>query len=196
MIDDLERQALSEGGAGLTTSSVMRLQLERACFSKGDLDDPRELAADIAGVLGALKGVRPARREVAEHTAPPKEYRSTFLRENEARGGHVLEKHVGKTDAELRARLKAEPHLTAVSTFTDEATAELAVKEAIAKSQDRIDKWLQNTRSARLEIRHTYAASIGRILDASAETVRQATKSTLILVRSKDGYFLLTAYVR
>lgn len=33
-------------------------------------------------------------------------------------GGHVIEKHVNKSDAELLARLQAEPRLGATSTFS------------------------------------------------------------------------------
>jgi hypothetical protein len=195
VIDDLERQALSEGGAGLTTSSVMRLQLERACFSKGDLDDPRELAADIAGVLGALKGVRPARREVAEHTAPPKEYRSTFLRENEARGGHVLEKHVGKTDKELLERLKREPHLDSASTFANEEMAENAVRTAIEKNQDSIRKWLESSTDLSFRLVYDSSAVVGRVLSKTGSMIKESKSATVILRRSKSGYFILTAYV-
>ena len=196
VIDDLERQALSEGGAGLTTSSVMRLQLERACFSKGDLDDPRELAADIAGVLGALKGVRPARREVAEHTTPPKEYRSTFLRENEARGGHVLAKHVGKTDAEMLARLKAEPQLREVSTFVDEATAERVIKAAIAENEDRIRKWLIAPGNTELDFRFSSSESIGRLVSRSTMSSRDSKRAFVLLRKTINGYYVHTAYVR
>jgi len=196
VIDDLERQALSEGGAGLTASTVMRLELERACFSKGDLDDPRELAADIAGVLGALKGVRPARREVAEHTAPPKEYRSTFLRENEARGGHVLEKHVGKTDTELLKRLRDEPGLSAASTFADEATAEQVIRHAIESNHDAISSWMRRSNEKRFELSYTASSVIGRILEKNSSHGSASKEAIIVLKRSTEGYFVLTAYVR
>jgi hypothetical protein len=38
------------------------------------------------------------------------------LRADEALGGHTLARHVGKTDAELAARLKREPQISAAST--------------------------------------------------------------------------------
>lgn len=48
------------------------------------------------------------------------------LAAHEARGGHLLQKHVGKTDKELIERLRTDPnpHITASSTFKDRATAE------------------------------------------------------------------------
>ena len=55
------------------------------------------------------------------------------LARDEAAGGHTLARHVGKTDAELRARLKAEPDISAASTYTDLETAERVVAEVLAK---------------------------------------------------------------
>ena len=196
VIDDLERQALCEGGAGLTASTVMRLQLDRDCFSKGDIDDPRQLATDIAGILGSMKGVLPARREVAEHTTPPKEYRSTFLRENEARGGHVLEKHVGKTDQELIARLKAEPHLRKVSTFTDEATAERVIKAAIAENQEMVHKWLNVGKNTDLDLVVDAPEAIGRLVSRGTSSSVDGKSAVVVLRRAANGYYVITAYVR
>jgi len=46
------------------------------------------------------------------------------LAAHEAQDGHLLLKHVGKTEAELSARLVAEPHISAASTFVTRAEAE------------------------------------------------------------------------
>ena len=199
VIDDLERQALCEGGAGLTASTVMRLQLDRDCFSKGDIDDPRQLATDIAGILGSMKGVRPARTEVAEHTAPaasPKTYRSAFLHDNEASGGHVLAKHVGKTDQELIARLKAEPHLRKVSTFTDEATAEGVIKVAIAENQEMVRKWLKAGKDVDLDLLVDSPEAIGRLVSRGTSSSVDGKSAVVVLRRAANGYYVITAYVR
>ena len=52
---------------------------------------------------------------------------------DEAAGGHILQKHVGQTDAQLRERLERERHITGASTYTDRAAAEHAVGAAIAR---------------------------------------------------------------
>lgn len=194
-IDYLQRQELSEGGAGLLGSAVMKLQLDRQCVSKQDLDDPRQLAADIVGLLGAMKGVRPARREAAEPPKPPQRPRSTFLQENEARGGHVLDRHVGKTDEELLARLKSEPHLREVSTFTDEATAERVIKAAIEKHQERISSWLQKSRDTILELTYSSTSTLGRSVQRGSDAVIGKQSARVILKKSKEGYIVLTAYL-
>src|SRR5215475_9666075 len=49
------------------------------------------------------------------------------LERDEERGGHTLEKHVGRTDFELRERLKRERNISAASTWTDRITAEQTI---------------------------------------------------------------------
>ena len=44
------------------------------------------------------------------------------LAAHEARGGHLLERHVGKTDEELLQRMQSDPRITGASTFTDRAS--------------------------------------------------------------------------
>jgi hypothetical protein len=43
------------------------------------------------------------------------------LSQDEAAGGHILRKHVGQTDDELRERLERERRITGASTYTDRA---------------------------------------------------------------------------
>ena len=59
------------------------------------------------------------------------------LSQDERAGGHILRKHVGQTEEDLRERLGREQHITGASTYTDRATAEHVVGAAIAESQDR-----------------------------------------------------------
>src|SRR3981189_2866846 len=67
------------------------------------------------------------------------------LSHDEAAGGHILRKHVGQTDEQLRERLEQERHITGASTYTDRAVAEHAVGAAIAQSQERIQSWLKRS---------------------------------------------------
>src|SRR5438270_1980676 len=63
------------------------------------------------------------------------------LARDEARGGHTLARHVGKSDAELRQRLENESIATD-STYTDRATAEMAVAAAVRENSSKIGRWL------------------------------------------------------
>lgn len=74
----------------------------------------------------------------ASHTAEAGDF---DLEREESRGGHTLARHVGKTDAELRARLSREPGISAASTFTDRSTAGRCVADALAANRDRVRAW-------------------------------------------------------
>jgi hypothetical protein len=65
------------------------------------------------------------------------------LAQDEAAGGHILRKHVGRTDEQLRERLEHERHISAASTYTDRDAAELAVGTALQQQQGKIQRWLE-----------------------------------------------------
>lgn len=60
---------------------------------------------------------------------------------DESMGGHTLARHVGKTDAELRDRLRREPQISSASTYTDRATAEHAVGVTLTFAGDTLGAW-------------------------------------------------------
>jgi uncharacterized membrane protein len=62
------------------------------------------------------------------------------LSADEAKGGHTLKRHVGKTDTELRERLTQE-RVSAASTYADRATAEAAVAAALEQNKERVESW-------------------------------------------------------
>src|SRR5271163_2892690 len=64
------------------------------------------------------------------------------LTQDERAGGHIIRKHVGQTEQQLRNRLEREHDITGASTYTDLSTAEHAVGAAIAQSQGEIQNWL------------------------------------------------------
>src|SRR5689334_2318109 len=71
----------------------------------------------------------PVRQTAERPAAPPavdarRQPTNHDLSADEAMGGHTLQRHVGRTDAELRARLDREPQISSASTYTDRATAE------------------------------------------------------------------------
>src|SRR5262250_3410571 len=59
---------------------------------------------------------------------------------DEGAGGHILRKHVGRTDEQLLERLDRERNISGASTYTDRATAERALGAAIAQNQQRIQR--------------------------------------------------------
>ena len=60
-------------------------------------------------------------------------------------GGHTLARHVGKSDGELRERLRREPNISSASTYTDRATAEAVVGAALSSPPRSFDTWRRRT---------------------------------------------------
>ena len=88
---------------------------------------PSDLMAAALAVLAVLcactmepVGAIGAKKAGSAGTQPDIARRN--LSDDEARGGHTLARHVGKSDGELRARLERE-RIAAASTYTDLGTA-------------------------------------------------------------------------
>jgi len=115
---------------------------------------------------------------------------------HEAAGGHTLEKHVGKTEAELAQRLASEKRISAASSFTYRSVAEAAIAEAMSKNQSAIDSWMKS-RSNRYTIDYNANKIIGITMRRRASKATQTSRLRIVLQRSTKlppGYFILTAY--
>lgn len=71
------------------------------------------------------------------------------LAAHELKGGHLIERHVGKTDEELLERLQTNPKITGSSTFKDRMTAEKVANTVLSDSKNikKIQKWLSDSNS-------------------------------------------------
>ena len=118
------------------------------------------------------------------------------LSQDEAAGGHILRKHVGQTDDQLRERLEREPRITGASTYTDRPTAEQAVGAAIATSQDRIQRWLGRSGGhPNLVLDYDSASPIGRTINRGESQPRPCAHALVVLKYSGPGqYYVLTSY--
>jgi len=116
---------------------------------------------------------------------------------DEARGGHTLKRHVGRTDDELRDRLAHEP-ITAASSYTDRAAAEAAVGAALAANRDRIDRWLSRTRghpNLVLDYDGDAHHPIGCVLNRGEATTVPCSHAVVVLKWAGPGdYYVLTSY--
>jgi len=134
-------------------------------------------------------------------SAPRAEYRQTIgpgrdLSHDEAAGGHILRKHVGQTDEQLRERLEQERHITGASTYTDRATAEHAVGAAIAQSQGRIQRWLYGSGGhPNLVLDYDSETPIGRTMNRGENQSHPCTHALVVLKYSgPNEYYVLTSY--
>jgi Bacterial CdiA-CT RNAse A domain len=121
---------------------------------------------------------------------------SRDLSQDETAGGHILRKHVGQTDDELRERLERERHITGASTYTDRPTAERAVGAAIAQSQSRIESWLGRTGGhANLVLDYDSPEPIGRTMNRGEDRAHPCSHALVVLkYAGPDDYYVLTSY--
>ena len=118
---------------------------------------------------------------------------------DEDRGGHTLARHVGRSDSELRERLRRERHISAASSYTDRTAAELVVGLALERERGRLDAWLRRRGSRPNLVLHVNAPRgppIGRVMRRGSRQSVAAT-SALVVLRWDGGpkdFFVLTSY--
>ncbi|HUM04316.1 MAG TPA: RNase A-like domain-containing protein [Terriglobales bacterium] len=115
---------------------------------------------------------------------------------DEAAGGHVLRKHVGRSDEDLRARLEREPNISGASTYEDRVTAERVIGAAIAQNQDRIHRWLDHSGGhANLVLDYDAGGPIGRTLNRGDNQSRPCSHAVVVLRYDPPASFhVLTSY--
>ncbi|MCI0766842.1 cytoplasmic protein [Bacillus sp. TL12] len=118
------------------------------------------------------------------------------LEAHKARGGHLIERHVGKTDEELLQRLQNDSRITGSSTFTDRATAEKIAATVLnnPRNQARIQSWLNSPRDNNLILRYHGIEIIGRGVIRGSTTVEDMSNAKIILKKDRNGSFILTGY--
>ena len=151
-----------------------------ACQNQSASDNPRAAAPSAAGPVESRVGSGPVRD----------------LSQDEAAGGHILRKHVGRTDDELRERLERERHITGASTYTDRATAERAVGAAIAQSQERIERWLSRPGGhPNLVLDYDSREPIGRTINRGEDHSHPCSHALVVLkYAGANDYYVLTSY--
>lgn len=118
------------------------------------------------------------------------------LERDEQLGGHTLDRHVGRTDAELQERLDRERNISAASTWTDRATAEEVVAEALRAERRRIESWMRRgERRPNLALHYAAGRAVGRSLRRGENQVVPCTSAVIVLKASgPDSFFVLTTY--
>ena len=148
-------------------------------------------AAMIAGAVRAAS-IRAGRISLARHEAQA----------GSRLGGHTILRHVGRTEAQLRARLAETAGLRrpppAISTFDDLATAERAVSGALRSHRTAIQSWAASARpNATRAWDVSSRGSVGSGVVRSTGAYQRMSKVHVVLkYEVYDGmpYYVLTAY--
>ena len=159
---------------------------------------PRQLArfAVLLGLLSvaiACQRVRQTEAAGKEDVAAP----TRDLSQDEAAGGHTLQRHVGRTDADLRERLQREPDISAASTYTNLQAAEMAVGTALQQAHSRVERWLDRRGHPNLvlDYRGNPGHPVGRTLHRG-DPAPQPCWNAIVVLHWDSGrqYHVLTSY--
>jgi hypothetical protein len=118
------------------------------------------------------------------------------LAPDEARGGHTLDKHVGRSDSELRERLTTERNISAASTWTNREVAEETVGQALRAEHDKIVRW-ENRGYPRpnLALHFDGGRVIGRSMRHGDEISSPARQAVIVLkADGPNSFYVLTSY--
>ena len=141
------------------------------------------------------RGKMPSAAKTASNS-PRDEAARYDLARDEARGGHTLDKHVGRSDQELRERLDRERNISAASTWTNREVAEETVAQALRAEHDKIARWEERGyRRPNLALHFDAGRVIGRSMRHGDESSSPTTEAVIVL--KADGphsFYVLTSY--
>ncbi len=114
-------------------------------------------------------------------------------------GGHTITRHVGKTEAELRARLVAQRNIPAATSFSTIAVAEKVISDGLRMNAPAIRAWAQRaaTQSRPQAFEFQSGANIGYGVIRASNRLVQLSKVRLVLkyeVYNNMPYYILTAF--
>ncbi|MEX3895472.1 RNase A-like domain-containing protein [Paraburkholderia sp. BR10954] len=178
-----------------TTTLTQRgtTKLAEAMQASPDMANNIGLSLDIAvpfGFAGSIKAARAARVTMGR----------IRLNMHEAKagsriGGHTLLKHVGRTEAQLRERLRLEPERKVVSSFVNLEDAEWAISETIRANASQIHTWTKAPNRV-LTLRTDVGRKVGYALVRKTDRLVDSSKVEVVLkYGTYNGmpYYILTA---
>jgi filamentous hemagglutinin len=118
------------------------------------------------------------------------------LQAHENAGGHLIGKHVGKSEDDLHNRLAVEPHINGSSSFYNRTSAEDAVSRVLDANQKEVSDWLRGA-APRLRLDQTLMDPVGISVTRGANGAVDASSARVILVRDQHmstGYKILTGF--
>ncbi len=116
-----------------------------------------------------------------------------LLARSEAAGGHLIERHVGMTTADLAARLAREPRLPAASTFNSSAEAGAAVGGALQTNAARVANWVAAGARGRLPLNAPFSGGSVLVRGATDATVGTGVR-VILQGNGNREWYILTGY--
>lgn len=119
---------------------------------------------------------------------------SSLLQTSETNGGHLIERHVGRTFDDLSARLDEYPRLGQVSTFGSVDEAAAALGTALNHNKNVFDDWIANGAKGKLELVAPFEG--GSVLARGSDAPVPGSSVKMILKSDgSGGWYVLTGMV-
>ncbi|MGF6857603.1 RNase A-like domain-containing protein [Paraburkholderia sp. CI3] len=177
-----------------TLSQQGTTKLAEAMKASPDMANNIGLSLDIAvpfGFAGSIRAARAARVTMGRINLQMHEAKA-----GSRIGGHTLLKHVGRTEAQLRERLRLEPGKKVVSSFVNLEEAEWAISETMRANALQIHAWTKAAPNRVLTLRKDVGRKVGYALVRKTDRLVDSSKVEVVLkYGAYNGmpYYILTA---
>lgn len=119
---------------------------------------------------------------------------SALLHSSEANGGHLIERHVGRTFDDLSARMEDYPRLGQVSTFASVDEAAEALSTALHHNKNAFDDWVASGARGKLELVAPFDG--GSVFVRGSDSTAPGSSVRMILKSDgSGGWYVLTGMV-
>lgn len=117
--------------------------------------------------------------------------------EGPPKNGHTIERHVGKTEEQLRERLRTDK-VSAASTYYSKEIATKAVKDSLEQHNAEIEKWLTKSKENRLVLNTKHTFPVGKtVLKRDMRLYDNLHDTVTVLARDREsslGFKIITSY--
>ncbi|WP_233803111.1 RNase A-like domain-containing protein [Paraburkholderia sp. HP33-1] len=170
-------------------------KLAKAMKASPDMANNIGLSLDIAVPFGFAVSIRAAR--AARITIGRINLHMHEAKAGSRIGGHTILKHVGRTEAQLRERLRLEPERTVVSSFVNLEAAEWAISETMLANTLKIRAWTKSPKRT-LTLEKNVGRNVGYALVRKTDTLVDSSNVKIILKYGPYNgmpYYIITAMV-
>jgi hypothetical protein len=106
--------------------------------------------------------------------------------------GHTIDRHVGKSAAELRARLRTD-RIPRASTYWDHVGARDAIEGTLTTNRDAIRQWSAAGYPDTLRLRMSAPYDLGMVVNRRG-TIRFVRRAIVVLRKDTSGVVMVTSY--
>ena len=171
-------------------------KLAEAMNASPDLASRIGLSLDIAvpfGFAGSIRAARAARVTMGRISLDMHEAKA-----GSRVGGHTLRKHVGRTEAQLRERLRLEPKRDVVSSFRNLQAAEWAISRVMESNALAIRNWSRTNPMRPLVLELDVGKKVGYGIPRATGKLKDMSVVRVVLAFERHNgmpYYILTSYL-